>query len=156
MQPYFSGLITLLLITSCATSGHSDSSVQFKNKPIPFIPPGKEIGETWPEAKNYEYEMDIYVTPEYIAYPLIGTRHFLSILHEEFQDQGCKGGDTRIILRFVISPNGQLIGIHPIGSISRGCLSQISESIINIKFHPAEHNDENVYMLLSATVNDRR
>ncbi len=100
--------------------------------------------------------MDIYVTPEFVAYPLMGNRAFLRVLQKEIQSETCKGGDPRIIFRFVISPNGQLIGIHPIGEKSLECFSQLSDSLLKIKFYPAEHNGENVYMLLSATVNDRR
>jgi hypothetical protein len=155
MYHLFSGLFFVLLFTACASSNSSTYN-EPKKKPIPFVPPGKELGDTWDEAVKYDYEMDIFVTPEYIAYPLKGTRWLLSTLQNNFQAQVCKGGDPRIIFRFVISPNGQLIGVHPIGNKSLECLSHVSDSVIKTKFYPAEHNGENVYMLLSVTVNDHR
>ncbi|MDZ7805959.1 MAG: hypothetical protein U5K71_02450 [Gracilimonas sp.] len=133
-----------------------EGAVANMKKPLPFLPPGKEYGETWDEARKYDYAMDIYVTPEYIAYPLKGTGFLLSQLHSKYSDPVCKGGDSKVILRFVISPNGQLIGTHPIGRVSLDCLVHLTKSVMDVKYFPAEYNGENVYMLHAVTINDRR
>lgn len=146
MKLHFILLSAALIFTSCAP----------QKKALPFLPPGKEMGETWNEASSFGYEEPVYTLPEYIAYSLEGNQELLKQTQKTYQQDICRDGDAKVILRMVINAEGEISGLHPLGKINPNCLKQLQISLERFTFYPAEHESKNVSMLYAITLNDRR
>ncbi|MAO66463.1 MAG: hypothetical protein CL666_15840 [Balneola sp.] len=139
-------LIFLILSISCAPS----------KKPLPFLPPGVELGATWAESKKHGYDEEVYITPEFIAYPLKGNRSLLLDLRDSYTESVCENGPSQLLLQYVISTEGSVIGVHPKQDINPTCKTHLTQTLKRIEFFSAEHSDKKVNMLMSTMINDRR
>ena len=125
-------------------------------KVSPPLPPGMERGMKWEKAVDYEYEEDIYITPDYIAYAIKGTRALLFGLRETYNESVCENGPARLTIQYVVSKNGQILWIHPMQEINPGCKERLTQKLERFEFFPAEYKDQKVNMLMAVTISDRR
>lgn len=146
MRFHYLLLVVLILSISCAPS----------KKPLPFLPPGVELGETWEESEKYGYNEEVYITPEFIAYPLKGNRSLLLDLRDAYTESVCENGPSQLLLQYVISKEGSVLGVHPKQEINSTCKDHLSQTLKRIEFFSAEHSDKKVNMLMSTMINDRR
>lgn len=146
MKLYFLSVCIASVLISCAPT----------KKALPVLPPGKDYGETWDKASFYGYEEPVYTTPEYIAYPLKGTRALLSEVQKVYRQDVCSDGDSRIILQHVVDKEGNISGLYPIGNVNPVCKEQLLSVFERFTFFPAEHENKKVAVLLAIAVHDRR
>lgn len=146
MHKLFFLLIVSLMFTACEPT----------RRAAPPLPPGVERGQTWEEASDHGYEEPVYTTPEYIAYPLKGTRALLSEVQKVYRQDVCSDGDSRIILQHVVDKEGNISGLYPIGNVNPVCKEQLLSVFERFTFFPAEHENKKVAVLLAIAVHDRR
>lgn len=147
MRFHFILLFLLILSIACAPS----------KKPLPFLPPGVELGATWEEAEDYGYTEDVFVTPEYLAYPLKGSRNLLQAMHKTYADKNnCPENSEKATLQYVVSETGEIEGLYPITQIGDSCASLLFETLHSFEFFPSEHKGKSVKTLMAITVTDQR
>lgn len=145
-------LILFLLsfsIHACAPTG---GSTRTKTP----LPPGMKRGMIWEEAVNYGYTEDIYITPDIVAEAKKGARNLLFELRNVYKDDRCKNEPSSLLLRYVVSRDGDVIGVHPQNKLNPGCKDILTNSLKQIEFYPALYNDKKVHILMAITINDRR
>lgn len=126
-------------------------------KPLPFLPPGVELGATWEESEKHGYEEDIYVAPQYLAYPLKGNRNLLQTMHRKYSNEkNCPENPEKAILQYVVSEFGEIEGMYPITPVTAACELILFKALSTFEFYPSEHEGKPVKTLMAITVTDQR
>jgi hypothetical protein len=113
-------------------------------------------GKVWDESKDFGYKDTVYSIPEVYARPKKGNKYVMSDLRNTYRNKACEKGSSKVVLRQVISPEGSVVGLHPIGFVPLKCASLLRETLSRHEYYPAKHKNKHVYMILAYTINDKR
>ncbi|MCP9291323.1 hypothetical protein [Gracilimonas sediminicola] len=112
---------------------------------------------TWDKASEYGHKDTVYTTPDYLPYPVRGSKFFTSALGDTYRkEQPCSDGPSSLTLQYVIGKEGKIVGLHPRSKLNSFCEQLILQTFERIEFVPGEHNDKPVNVLMAITIVTRR